>query len=56
MFQSAPAPVGAGDLSPGSDWIWSLKFQSAPAPVGAGDTWASQASQRCRCFNPRPLP
>ena len=37
MFQSAPAPAGAGDFFeyPGELRIgW---FQSAPAPAGAGD-------------------
>ncbi len=36
-FQSAPAPVGAGDGWYAAQATVTWKFQSAPAPVGAGD-------------------
>ena len=43
-FQSAPAPVGAGDAFVDNTQGTGPLFQSAPAPVGAGDLdgWAYQ--------------
>ena len=55
-FQSAPAPVGAGDPRLHSRMYSVTSFQSAPAPVGAGDTRSSRTRQPWGCFNPRPLP
>ncbi len=55
-FQSAPAPVGAGDLPCPARCMVSALFQSAPAPVGAGDATTRRPRACGGCFNPRPLP
>ncbi len=56
MFQSAPAPMRAGDPHPCALLPSRQMFQSAPAPMRAGDRLAQQTRRRAGCFNPRRLP
>ena len=37
MFQSTPAPIGAGDTMVQASKLIDALFQSTPAPIGAGD-------------------
>jgi len=55
LFQSTPAPIGAGDKLTLMFGDCEYLFQSTPAPIGAGDKLNSRARFTAQSFNPHPL-